>query len=90
MELKHGGYCKYSSTYLNLGTTWIRVVSFTLRPLYPRQKEPSGNCVVSTSYLDTLKERKYFSSAGNRTRTQCYKGKCLKNVLSGKVCICKI
>jgi hypothetical protein len=34
------GEWRYSSTILDLGTRWKRVVSFTLPPLYPRGKRP--------------------------------------------------
>jgi hypothetical protein len=37
---RHMGEWRYSSTILDLGTRWRRVVSFTSRPLYPRGKRP--------------------------------------------------
>jgi hypothetical protein len=34
------GEWRYSSAFLDLGTKWRGVVSFTPRPLYPRGKNP--------------------------------------------------
>jgi hypothetical protein len=34
------GKWRYSSSFLDLGTRWRRVVSFTPLPLYPRKKSP--------------------------------------------------
>jgi hypothetical protein len=36
---------RYSSIILNLGTRWNRVVSFTLRLLYPRGKINGTLCI---------------------------------------------
>jgi hypothetical protein len=30
----------YSSLIFDLGTTWRRVISFTLQPFYPQKREP--------------------------------------------------
>jgi hypothetical protein len=53
MPCKHMGEWKYSSTFLDLGTRWRWVVSYTPLPLYPRYpldrrldgpQSPSGCC----------------------------------------------
>jgi hypothetical protein len=31
--------------FLDLGTSWRRVVSFTLRPLYPRERAAGTHCI---------------------------------------------
>jgi hypothetical protein len=35
----------YSSTILNIGATWRRVVSVTPPPLYPRGESPGAYCI---------------------------------------------
>jgi hypothetical protein len=35
----------YSSTILNLGARWERVVSFTIRQLYPGQRDPGTHLI---------------------------------------------
>jgi hypothetical protein len=40
MPWRHMGERRYSSTFIDLGTGWKWVVSFTPRPLYPRRKNP--------------------------------------------------
>jgi hypothetical protein len=38
---RHMGWCRYTSPLISfLGTMWWLVISFTLRPLYPRWKSP--------------------------------------------------
>jgi hypothetical protein len=39
------GAWMYSSIIRDLSIWWRRVVSFTLRPLYPRERAPSTNCI---------------------------------------------
>lgn len=48
-----GGWM-YNSTYPYLGTRWKSVVSFTLRPLFPRYLPNARSC--TTQGMDETKE----------------------------------
>jgi hypothetical protein len=62
---------RYSSTILDLGTRWRRVVSFTPRPLYPRGNRPRYPLYRRLGGPQSRSERhgeeKNLASAGNRT-----------------------
>jgi hypothetical protein len=53
---------RYSSTVLDHGTRWRRVVSFTIRPLHSDEGAPSthwlGGWVGSRASLDAMEKRK--------------------------------
>jgi hypothetical protein len=56
----------YRSThFLDLGTSWRRVVNFTPRPYYPRGKSTgthwTGGWVDLRAGLDDLEKRKFFT-----------------------------
>jgi hypothetical protein len=51
--------------FLDLGTSWRWVVSFTPRPLYPAERVPGthwiGGCVDPTAGLDDAEKRKFLT-----------------------------
>jgi hypothetical protein len=61
--------------FLDLGTRWRWVVSFTSRPLYPREKTPPpgthwiGGWMDPRAGLDDLKKRKFLTLSGLGTPT---------------------
>jgi hypothetical protein len=54
--------------FLDLGTSWRCVVTFTLRPLYPRRKSPRihwiGGCVDPRAGMDDVENRKFLPLPG--------------------------
>jgi hypothetical protein len=70
--MKVYGEWKCSSTILDLGTRWRRVVSFTLRPLYIQWKSPTVHIGYDFVWAPTLVctlwcLEKFLAPAGNRT-----------------------
>jgi hypothetical protein len=75
LALRHEGVCGSGCTdphYLDLGTSWRRVVSFTLLPLYSRERAPGtygiGGWVGPTAGLDDLEKRKFLTLPGLELR----------------------
>jgi hypothetical protein len=69
--MKAYGEWRYSSTILDLGTGWRRVVSFTPRPLYPEGKSPRYTLCSRLAGLPRHSgrcgEKKSLASVGNWT-----------------------
>jgi hypothetical protein len=61
MPWRHMGKWRYSSTILDLGTRWRRVLRFIPRPLYPQGKSPCtdwiGGWVGPRTGLDDVERR---------------------------------
>jgi hypothetical protein len=58
--------------FLDLGTSWKWVVSFTPRPLYPRGKSPNihwiGGWIDPRAGLDNVEKRKFLTLSGLKLR----------------------
>jgi hypothetical protein len=65
MPRRHRGDCRYSSTILDLGSSWRWVISFTPRPFYSHW---IGGCVGPITRLDALERRKILSLSGLELR----------------------
>jgi hypothetical protein len=59
--------------FLDIGTSWRRVVSFALRSLYPRETATGthwiGGCAGHRAGLDYMEKRKFFTLTGARYQT---------------------
>jgi hypothetical protein len=66
------GEWMYSSTFLDLGTSWTWVVSFTPRQLYPGERAPGthwiGGWVGPRTSLDDAEKRKFMTLSGLELR----------------------
>lgn len=62
---------RYSAIYSNLSTGWRRVVSFTPRPFYPRERAFGAywirGFVVTRACLDFVRKKNIFAPARNRS-----------------------
>jgi hypothetical protein len=65
------GEWRYSSTILDLGIRWIRLVNFAPLQLYPPETAFGTYCrgvwLGSRIGLDVLEKRKYLAPTGKRT-----------------------
>jgi hypothetical protein len=65
------GKWRYSSNILDASTRWRGVVSFTLRPLYPRERTLCTfwirDWVGLRAVLDAVESREIHCPGGNRT-----------------------
>jgi hypothetical protein len=61
--------------FLDLNTSWRWVVSFTHRPLYPRERAPSTHCIGGwvdpSAGLDDVEKRKCLTLPGLELRPLC-------------------
>jgi hypothetical protein len=69
----YGGSGCIDPHFLDLGTSWRWVVSFTPRPLYPRGKSHSthwiGGWVGPRAGLDDVEKRKFLTLSGRQLRS---------------------
>jgi hypothetical protein len=70
--VRMGEWMRIDPHFLDFGTSWC-VVSFTPRPLYPRETAPSthwtGGCVDPRTGLDDVEKRKFLNLPGLKLRT---------------------
>jgi hypothetical protein len=67
------GEWMYRSTFFYLGTSWRWVVSFTPRPLYPRERAPGTHCIGGwvedpRAGLDNMEKWKFLTKPGLEPR----------------------